>query len=156
MLSKPSMSLLSGNKCVSQTTICIDLFLNCAYHSVVLFCLQGQQLRRLEASVNWQKEFFTMDSRQSTTVTEAFVRLYESDLVYRSDYLVNWSCSLRSAISDIEVEHLIISGPTQVSVPGYEKSVGFGVLTKFAYKLTDSGSFWNLNQIYTLEWHRCS
>lgn len=80
-----------------------------------------------------------MDPPQTRAVTEAFVRLYESGLVYRSDYLVNWSCILQSAISDIEVEHLTVSGPSQVSVPGYEKPVQFGILTKFAYKLCDSG-----------------
>lgn len=81
-----------------------------------------------------------MDSAQTRAVTEAFVRLYESGLVYRSDYLVNWSCNLQSAISDIEVEHLTVSGPTQISVPGYKKPVTFGILSKFAYKLCDSGT----------------
>lgn len=82
---------------------------------------------------------FTMDSAQTRAVTEAFVRLYESGLVYRSDYLVNWSCTLQSAISDIEVEHLTVSGQTQVSVPGYKNPVKFGTIFKFAYKLCDSG-----------------
>lgn len=58
---------------------------------------------------------------------------------FRGDYLVNWSCTLRSAISDIEVEHLEISMPTRISVPGYEEPVEFGKLFKFAYKVQGQG-----------------
>lgn len=93
----------------------------------------------MSASLDWSRQLFTLDPKQSYAVTEAFVRLYELGLIYQSDYLVNWSCILRTAISDIEVEHLDISGPTMISVPGYEKQVEFGVLTKFAYKVCDSG-----------------
>lgn len=106
-----------------------------------IFCGAAEQLRHLVVTLDWRKEFFTMDPRQTRAVTEAFVRLHESGLIYRSDYLVNWSCILQSAISDIEVEHLTVSGPTQLSVPGYEKPVKFGTLSKFAYKLCDSGKF---------------
>lgn len=81
-----------------------------------------------------------MDPAQSNAVTEAFIKLYQADLIYRADYLVNWSCVLQSAISDIEVEHREIKGPTNITVPGYQKPVEFGVLTKFAYKFQDSGN----------------
>ncbi|XP_018564087.1 valine--tRNA ligase-like [Anoplophora glabripennis] len=98
----------------------------------------GQQLRRLGASLEWEREIFTMDQRCSNAVQEAFIRLFNANLIYRADHLVNWSCVLRSAISDIEVEHVNVEGPTNISVPGYEKPVEFGTLTKFAYKLKDS------------------
>ncbi|KAJ8924985.1 hypothetical protein NQ315_001150 [Exocentrus adspersus] len=98
----------------------------------------AQQLDRLFVLLDWKKQVFTMDEHCSKAVQEAFVRLFESGLIYRADHLVNWSCVLRSAISDIEVEHLNIEGPTQVPVPGYEKPVEFGVITKFAYKVKDS------------------
>ncbi|XP_017774807.1 PREDICTED: valine--tRNA ligase-like, partial [Nicrophorus vespilloides] len=98
----------------------------------------GKQLKRLGVSLDWEKEAFTMDERQSRAVIEAFVRLHESGLVYEADRLVNWSCDLQSAISDIEVDHLEISGPTNVTVPGYKKPVRFGTLTSFAYRLKDS------------------
>lgn len=81
-----------------------------------------------------------MNPVQSSAVTEAFIRLYECGLIYRSNYLVNWSCVLQSAISDIEVEHLQVSGPTYIPVPGYGKPVEFGTLDKFAYKLCESGN----------------
>lgn len=60
---------------------------------------------------------------------------------FRSDSLVNWSCLLKSAISDIEVEQLPITGSTYVSVPGYDKPVEFGILTKFAYIIEGTGNF---------------
>lgn len=81
-----------------------------------------------------------MDPVQSRATTEAFIRLFDSGLIYRADYLVNWSCVLRSAISDVEVEQLQIDKPTRISVPGYATPIEFGVLTKFAYKFVDSGT----------------
>ncbi|KRT85570.1 tRNA synthetase [Oryctes borbonicus] len=98
----------------------------------------GQQLKQMGASLDWSKQIFTMDPAHSYAVTEAFIKLFDCGLIYRSDYLVNWSCALGTAISDIEVQHLKISEPTTVSVPGYDKPVKFGILTKFAYKLCDS------------------
>ncbi|KHJ87012.1 Anticodon-binding domain protein [Oesophagostomum dentatum] len=61
--------------------------------------------------------------------------MHESGTIYRSNRLVNWSCALRSAISDIEVEKKELAGRTLIDAPGYEHKVEFGVLTSFAYKL---------------------
>nr|POE89574.1 valine--trna ligase, mitochondrial 1 [Quercus suber] len=94
-----------------------------------------QQLCRLGASLDWSRECFTMDEKRSRAVTEAFVRLYKEKLVYRDERLVNWDYVLRTAISDIEVEHIEIKERTLLNVPGYEKPVEFGVLTSFAYPL---------------------
>ncbi|KAM4549628.1 valine--tRNA ligase, mitochondrial isoform 2-T2 [Fundulus diaphanus] len=91
------------------------------------------QLRQLGASLDWSRACFTMDPGFSRAVTEAFVRLCDSDLIYRSEGLVNWSCALQSAISDIEVETKEVSGPTMMSVPGYENKVEFGTMFTFAY-----------------------
>ena len=62
-----------------------------------------QQLRRLGASVDWSREKFTMDESLSQAVTEAFVRLYQDELIYRGERLVNWDPKLETAISDLEV-----------------------------------------------------
>jgi valyl-tRNA synthetase len=62
-----------------------------------------RQLRRLGASVDWQRERFTMDDTLSTAVREAFIRLYEEGLIYRGTRLVNWDPKLLTAISDLEV-----------------------------------------------------
>ncbi|WJX14592.1 Valine--tRNA ligase, mitochondrial 1 [Trifolium repens] len=94
-----------------------------------------QQLRRLGASLDWSRECFTMDDKRSKAVTDAFVRLYKQGLVYRDLRLVNWDCVLRTAISDIEVDYIDIKERTLLKVPGYDKPVEFGVLTKFAYTL---------------------
>ncbi|OXY81139.1 valine--tRNA ligase [Oceanimonas doudoroffii] len=64
-----------------------------------------QQLRRLGASVDWDRERFTMDDGLSNAVKEVFVRLYEDDLIYRGKRLVNWDPKLHTAISDLEVEN---------------------------------------------------
>lgn len=63
-----------------------------------------QQLRRLGASADWSRERFTLGSELSAAVSEAFVRLHEQGLVYRGDYMVNWSPALQTAVSDLEVE----------------------------------------------------
>jgi valyl-tRNA synthetase len=61
------------------------------------------QLRRLGASVDWQRDRFTMDSGLSHAVTEVFVKLYEEGLIYRGKRLVNWDPVLKTALSDLEV-----------------------------------------------------
>jgi valyl-tRNA synthetase len=61
------------------------------------------QMKRLGASVDWQREYFTMDERLSVAVREAFVKLYEQGLIYRGAYIVNWCPRCQTAISDVEV-----------------------------------------------------
>jgi valyl-tRNA synthetase len=63
----------------------------------------AQQMRRLGASVDWNRDIFTMDPALSKTVTEVFVRLYEEGLIYRGKRLVNWDPVLKTALSDLEV-----------------------------------------------------
>lgn len=63
------------------------------------------QIRRLGASCDWEKERFTMDEGLSKAVREAFVRLFEKGLIYRGPRMINWSPSLRTAVSDLEVEY---------------------------------------------------
>ncbi|WP_137922045.1 valine--tRNA ligase [Hydrogenophaga sp. 2FB] len=62
------------------------------------------QMRRMGDSVDWSREYFTMDDKLSPIVTETFVRLYEQGLIYRGKRLVNWDPVLKSAVSDLEVE----------------------------------------------------
>jgi valyl-tRNA synthetase len=63
----------------------------------------ANQLRRLGASVDWQRDRFTMDPELSLAVTEVFVRLYREGLIYRGKRLVNWDPVLKTALSDLEV-----------------------------------------------------
>jgi valyl-tRNA synthetase len=64
-----------------------------------------RQLRRLGASCDWDRMRFTLDEGLSRAVREAFVRLYRMGLIYRGEYLVNWSPGLQTAVSDLEVEY---------------------------------------------------
>ena len=62
------------------------------------------QMRRMGDSVDWSREYFTMDEKLSTIVTETFVRLFDDGLIYRGKRLVSWDPQLKSAVSDLEVE----------------------------------------------------
>lgn len=61
------------------------------------------QMRRMGASADWDREYFTMDAERSKSVTEVFVRLVEQGLIYRGKRLVNWDPVLGTAVSDLEV-----------------------------------------------------
>jgi valyl-tRNA synthetase len=63
------------------------------------------QIRRLGASCDWDRERFTLDEGLSKAVREAFVQLYEKGLIYRGPRLINWSPGLKTAVSDLEVEY---------------------------------------------------
>ena len=64
-----------------------------------------QQIRRLGASCDWDRERFTLDNGLSHAVREAFVSLFEKGLIYRGPRLINWSPGLKTAVSDLEVEY---------------------------------------------------
>ncbi len=68
------------------------------------------QMKRLGASVDWDRTYFTMDENLSHAVREVFVRLYEQGLIYRGDYIVNWCPWHETAISDLEVKHEDVAG----------------------------------------------
>ncbi|HTT19591.1 MAG TPA: valine--tRNA ligase [Candidatus Sulfotelmatobacter sp.] len=68
------------------------------------------QMKRLGASVDWDREYFTMDDNLSHAVREVFVRLYEEGLIYRGNYIVNWCPWHGTAISDLEVKHEEVAG----------------------------------------------
>ncbi len=68
------------------------------------------QMKRLGASVDWDREYFTMDENLSHAVREVFVRLYEEGLIYRGNYIVNWCPWRETAISDLEVKHEDVAG----------------------------------------------
>ena len=69
-----------------------------------------EQMDQLGASCDWSRERFTMDEGLSVAVREAFVRLYREELIYRGEYMVNWSPGLDTAISDLEVEMKTVAG----------------------------------------------
>ncbi len=64
-----------------------------------------KQLEKIGASCDWSRERFTMDEGCSDAVREVFVTLYERDLIYKGEYLVNWCPSCGTALADDEVDH---------------------------------------------------
>ncbi|EMR09442.2 valine-tRNA ligase [Pneumocystis murina B123] len=93
------------------------------------------QIAFMGASLDWSKEFFTLDSSLSKVVTNCFIQLFNEGLIYRDMKMVNWSCSLETVISDIEVDHKVINKPTEIMIRG--EPIEFGVLHKIAYPLVD-------------------
>jgi valyl-tRNA synthetase len=69
-----------------------------------------EQMKRLGDSVDWDREYFTMDENLSRAVREVFVRLYDEGLIYRGKYIVNWCPRCETAISDLEVKHEEVQG----------------------------------------------
>jgi valyl-tRNA synthetase len=82
----------------------------------------GEQHQALGASLDWQRERFTMDEGLSRAVREVFVRLHEEGLVYREKKLINWCPRCHTALSDLEVSH---------------EEAHKGELWSFAYPLVD-------------------
>lgn len=93
------------------------------------------QLRRLGCSLDWDRTVFTLDDKMVQAVNEAFKRLFKSGHITRNKRLVNWSCKLKSAISDIEVDHEELSERKTLQVPNYEKRIEFGIMDTFAYEV---------------------
>ncbi|WP_291319949.1 valine--tRNA ligase, partial [Desulfonatronospira sp.] len=68
------------------------------------------QISRIGASVDWSRLRFTMDDGLSRAVREVFVELYEQELVYQGDYIINWCIRCHTALSDLEVEYSEVDG----------------------------------------------
>ena len=93
------------------------------------------QVRRLGASADWPREYFTMDDHMSEGVVETFVRLYEQGLIYRGKRLVNWDPVLLTAVSDLEVQNVetqgslwhilypFVDGPQTIEVEGVSQVI---------------------------------
>ncbi|CAB3247151.1 unnamed protein product [Arctia plantaginis] len=96
------------------------------------------QLRTLGCSLDWSRQAFTMDPAHTRAVNKAFLDLCKQGYIYRKKALVNWCNALQSTVSDIEVDNIQISGPTDVNVPGYDSPVKFGQLYNLVYKIDDS------------------
>lgn len=82
--------------------------------------------RKMGISVDWSREAFTMDKNLSAAVSECFVRLHEEGIIYRANRLVNWDCTLTTALSNLEVDQKELTGRTLLDVPGYDKKIEFG------------------------------
>ncbi len=63
------------------------------------------QLKRIGCSCDWERTRFTLDESLSNAVTKVFIHLYNKDLIYRGNRIVNWCVSCQTSLSDDEVEH---------------------------------------------------
>lgn len=69
-----------------------------------------EQWAKLGLSLDYSRERFTLDDGLSDAVRKVFVKLYEKELIYRGEYIINWDPQARTALSDIEVIHKDIEG----------------------------------------------
>jgi valyl-tRNA synthetase len=97
------------------------------------------QLRRLGASLDWPRRFFTLDAPRSEAVVEAFIRLHEMGLIYRTTRMVHWCPALETVISDMEIDYKEVEGATPLTLPGQTEPVMVGILHQIAYPLVDEG-----------------
>lgn len=99
------------------------------------------QFRSVGCSVDWGRAYFSMDDNCSRAVRHAFCQLWDEQLIYRATRMINWSCRLKTALSEIEVDYIDIEKRTLMAVPGHDPSrkYEFGVLTSFAYPV-DGGA----------------
>ncbi|KNC86197.1 valyl-tRNA synthetase [Sphaeroforma arctica JP610] len=107
------------------------------------------QHRRLGLSLDWSREYFTLDPHHSSLVKDTFVKMYDDGIIYRDMRMCNWCVRLQTVISDIEVDSKVIEGRGRVSVPRSSDQAGaseglreveVGVMHDFAYKLAGSDS----------------
>ena len=88
------------------------------------------QLKRLGASCDWDRERFTMDEGLSRAVRKVFVQLYDEGLIYRGQHIINWCPRCNTALADLEVEHEELDGHLyQVRYPFAEGEGGITVAT---------------------------
>ncbi|TMW64795.1 hypothetical protein Poli38472_008962 [Pythium oligandrum] len=99
-----------------------------------------QQFRSVGCSVDWTRVYFSMDDNCSRAVRHAFCKLWEDKLIYRATKMINWSCKLKTALSEIEVDYIDIEKRTKMIVPGHnpDRKYEFGVLTSFGYVVEGS------------------
>lgn len=97
------------------------------------------QIKKLGASLDHERNVFTLDDIRTKAVIQAFNKLYEKKLIYRKKRLVNWSCPLSTAISNIEVDLKEIDKKIKINIKSHNnKKYEFGVLTEFKYKVCNS------------------
>ncbi|EPX73015.1 valine-tRNA ligase Vrs2/Vas2 [Schizosaccharomyces octosporus yFS286] len=99
-------------------------------------CRIRKQLEAFGALFDWKNEFYTLDQKRTSSVSKAFIELFDSGYIYRANRFVNWCPKLASAISEMEVESQLISDPVTKLINGV--AVDFGYMYQIAYPLVDS------------------
>jgi len=97
------------------------------------------QMKRLGDSVDWDREAFTMDAQLSKAVLTVFKRLYDAELIYRAERIINWCPRCLTALSDIEVEHQDDAGEF-VSIKYGDDEINITVATTRAETMLGDGA----------------
>ncbi|XP_064489218.1 valine--tRNA ligase, mitochondrial-like isoform X2 [Ornithodoros turicata] len=97
-----------------------------------------KQLKRLGGSLDFSRTRFTMDEKMTAAVKEAFVRLFDKGFIYRDKKIVNWSYSLRTTISDMEVKHVDIPPGGDIAVPDCTHKIEVGYLERILYPVDNT------------------
>ena len=97
------------------------------------------QMKRLGDSVDWDREAFTMDANLSKAVLTIFKQLFDQDLIYRAERIINWCPRCLTALSDIEVEHKDDAGEF-VSIKYGDEKVNITVATTRAETMLGDGA----------------
>jgi valyl-tRNA synthetase len=97
------------------------------------------QMKRLGDSVDWDREAFTMDAQLSKAVLTIFKRLYDAQLIYRAERIINWCPRCLTALSDIEVEHQDDAGEF-VSIKYGDDEINITVATTRAETMLGDGA----------------
>ena len=97
------------------------------------------QMKRLGDSVDWDREAFTMDANLSKAVLTIFKQLFDQDLIYRAERIINWCPRCLTALSDIEVEHKDDAGEF-VSVKYGDENINITVATTRAETMLGDGA----------------
>lgn len=91
------------------------------------------QLINLGGLFNWGMEYFTMDQERENAVISAFKILYDKGYIYRDNKLINWDCSLKSVISNIEIKKIKIESPKKIKIPNYQEAIEVGYIWYFKF-----------------------
>ncbi len=97
------------------------------------------QMKRLGDSVDWDREAFTMDANLSKAVLTIFKQLFDQDLIYRAERIINWCPRCLTALSDIEVEHKDDAGEF-VSIKYGDENINITVATTRAETMLGDGA----------------
>ncbi len=97
------------------------------------------QIKRMGASVDWDREAFTMDPQLSKAVLTIFKRLYDEGLIYRAERIINWCPRCLTALSDIEVDHQDDAGEF-VSIKYGDDEINITVATTRAETMLGDGA----------------
>ena len=93
------------------------------------------QVRSMGTSADWSRPVFTLSEQYSRSVAEAFIQLHKQGVITRETRHVNWSCALRTVVSQSDLDYIQLHQPTLLHIPGHTERVEFGVIYAVLYPL---------------------